>query len=226
MAVAGQLYPVELLVGGRLCLVVGGGRVAARKAAGLLAGGAHLRVVAPELSRAMAELVASAAASAGPPVSARLPVDVRQRPYRSEDLDGVWLAMAATNDSALNETVRADGDRQRVWVNTADDPDHCSFILPAVARQGPLVVAVSTSGYSPALAVWLKEHVLSEMGPEWAILATMLNDARAALRAAGRSTESVDWRSVVGLDMIELIRVGDLDAARERLSSCLSLSLD
>lgn len=216
MPVEDQLYPVELILTGRRCLVVGGGRVAARKAAGLLAAGAGVRVVAPHLSEAMADLVGSAGSS----------IEVHRRSYQRADLDGVWLAIVATDDTEVTRAVRSDGDRLRVWVNAADDPDHCSFILPAVARQGPLVVAVSTSGYSPALAVWLKEHVLSEMGPEWATLAGMLNQARLALQAAGRSTESADWRSVVGLDMIELIRAGDLDRARERLSSCLSLSLD
>jgi siroheme synthase-like protein len=204
-----HLYPVNLIVSGRRCLVVGGGRVAARKVEGLVAAGAQVWVVAPEIDPAIPDLPR---------------VEVARRAYRTGDLDGVWLAIAATNDPAVNAAVYRDGEAARVWVNGADDPGSCSFILPAVVRWGPVAVAVSTAGRSPALAGWLKGQIEAQLGPEVALLAELLSDARAQLKAAGRSTEDVDWRPALDSDMLELIRKGETAQARERLQACLSLS--
>lgn len=210
MPVEAPLYPVNLVLAGRPCLVVGGGTVAARKVAGLLAAGAVVTVVAPE--------VTDEVRAAG--------VTVVERSYRPADVAGMWLVITATDDPTVNQAVQADGDAGGVWVNAADDPASCSFILPAVVRQGPVMVTVSTSGYSPALATWLKGHVAAEMGPEVAVLAGMLADARAALHAAGRSTEGVDWRPALDWDMLDLIKAGRTAQARERLEACLSSSSD
>jgi precorrin-2 dehydrogenase/sirohydrochlorin ferrochelatase len=201
-------YPVSLVVTGRRCLVVGGGPVAARKAAGLLDAGAEVVVVAPRI---------------GPDIRS-LPVECLERPYQKSDLDGAWLVMAATDDPQTNRAVHADGRAARVWVNAADDPENCSFTLPAVARQGPVTVAVSTAGHSPALAGWLRDQISARMGPEMAQLAEMLSEARAELKAAGRSTENVDWRRALDSDMLDLIRTGQTAQARERLQACLSSS--
>jgi siroheme synthase-like protein len=208
MPVDEVLYPVNLVVAGRRCLVVGGGAVAARKAAGLLAAGADVTVVAPSIDEGIAGLG----------------VTCHQRAYRRDDLDGMWLVVAATDDRGLNAAVRADGDAAHVWVNAADDPQACSFTLPAVVRQGPVMVTVSTSGYSPALAAWLREHVAAELGPEVAVLAQWLSEARVALQAEGRSTEDIDWRQALDWDMLELIKSGNTARARERLQACLSSS--
>jgi siroheme synthase-like protein len=134
---------------------------------------------------------------------------------------GYWLVMAATGDPEVNKAVFEDGEVAGVWVNSADDPASCSFILPAVARQGPVSVAVSTSGYSPALASWLKGHAADHMGPELAELAELLADARAKLKQQGRSTEDVDWRPSLDWAMLDLIRSGRRAEAKERLEACL-----
>jgi len=188
-------------------VVVGGGPVAARKAEGLSAAGAEVVVVAPRVSTAIRGLAG---------------VSVEEREYRKGDLDGAWLAVAATDDPAVNRRVHADGEAERVWVNAVDDPPACSFTLPAVVRQGPVVVAVSTSGHSPALAGWIREKVAGQLGPEVALLAEWLSDAREQMKAAGRSTEDVDWRTALNSDMLELIRTGQVALARERLQACLS----
>jgi precorrin-2 dehydrogenase/sirohydrochlorin ferrochelatase len=200
------LYPVNLVVAGRRCVVVGGGSVAARKVQGLVTAGADVVVVAPA--------VGDAVRSQG--------VTVIQRAYRTGDLDGAWLAIAATDDSDVNRQVHADGDAARVWVNAADDPPACSFTLPAVVRQGPVMVAVSTAGHSPALAGWIRGQVAAQLGPEIALLAEWLSEARESLKAEGRSTEDVDWRRALDSDMLELIRTGQTALARERLQACLS----
>ena len=107
-------------------------------------------------------------------------------------------------------------------MNSADDPASCSYILPAVARQGPVSVAVSTSGYSPALASWLKGHAAEQMGPELAELAELLAEARSKLKAQGRSTEDIDWRPSLDWAMLDLIRSGRRARKRkERLEACL-----
>jgi precorrin-2 dehydrogenase/sirohydrochlorin ferrochelatase len=203
--VAEPLYPVNLVLAARRCLVVGGGRVAARKVEGLLAVGARVEVVALSVGE---EIRAGGASWS-------------ERPYRVADLDGAWLVITATDDPAVNRQVKADGDAAGVWVNAADDPANCSFTLPAVVRQGPVTVTVATGGHSPALARWLKEHVQSEMGPEVATFALLLSEVRDRIRASGRSTEAVDWRPVLDWSMLELIRAGRAAEVRERLEACL-----
>ncbi len=206
MPISEVLYPVTLVVAGRRCVVVGGGAVAARKVRGLVEAGADVVVIAPDICD---EIRSS-------------PVELIERPYRRGDLSSAWLAMVATDRPDVNRQVHADGQDARVWVNAADDPDACSFILPAVLRQGPVTVAVSTSGYSPALAAWIRERIAADLGPEVALLAELMSEARQELKAAGRSTEDVDWRRALDSDMLELIRMGHTAQARERLQACLS----
>jgi len=207
-------YPVNLLVRGRRCVVVGGGRIAARKIDSLLEAGALVHVVAPEL---VDEL--RAARDEGR-------ITVAERPFEPADLDGAWLATAATSTAAVNRAVFEAGEARRVWVNAADDPSNCSFTLMSVVRQGDLVVTVGTGGRSPALATYLKDHVAQEMGPEWAALLELLSEAREELRAGGTSSETVDWRRALDSGMLELIRGGRTAEAKELLQACLSSSLD
>lgn len=209
MPVDAPLYPVHLIVAGRRCLVVGGGRIAARKAEGLLACGAVVHVVAPRV---------------GPEVRALDGVTWEERPYQQGEVGGYRLAVAATGNTTVDGAVFADGEAAGVWVNSADDPARCSFTLPAVVRRGPVVLTVSTGGHSPALAVWLKERLAADVGPEYEVLAALLSEERDAVRAGGRSTEDVDWRSALDSDMLDLIRSGHLQQAKERLQACLSSS--
>jgi precorrin-2 dehydrogenase / sirohydrochlorin ferrochelatase len=214
-------YPVNLVLRGRRCLVVGGGTVAARKVSGLVAAGAAVHVVAPWIGDAIRALAAD-----GDETAATTKVSFEEREYRPGDVEGAWLVVTATDSSAVNAAVRADAEVAHIWVNAADDPPSCSFTLPAVVRQGPVMVTVSTSGQSPALAAWMKGRLQDEIGPEFATLAYLLGQARAALQAAGRSTEDVDWRPALNSDMLDEIRSGDLARARKRLEACLSSSLD
>jgi precorrin-2 dehydrogenase / sirohydrochlorin ferrochelatase len=208
MPVADVLYPVNLVVEGRRCVVVGGGAVAARKVEGLVAAGADVVVIAPEISGPIRELG----------------VSLVERGYRLGDLAGAWLAIAATDDPGVNRLVHADGEAAGVWINAADDPQACAFTLPAVVRRGPVMVTVSTAGHSPALAGWIRGQVAAQFGPEVGLLAELLSEARDQLKAAGRSTEDVDWRPALDWDMLELIRSGRTAQARERLQACLSSS--
>jgi precorrin-2 dehydrogenase len=147
---------------GRDCLVVGGGRVAHEKSTGLLACGARVTVVAPEISDEVAAL----------------PVETIERGYRASDLDGRRLVIAATSVEEVNRRVYADAEERNLFCNVADVPELCSFILPAVHRQGPIVVSVSTGGASPALAQWLRDSFATQIGEQHEALAYELRRRR------------------------------------------------
>jgi siroheme synthase-like protein len=207
-------YPVNLLVAGKRCVVVGGGRIAARKIEALLDAGADVHVIALELVPELQEW-----REAG-----RVTVD--QRAFEPGDLDGAWLATTATSDPAVNRAVFEAGEARHLWVNAADDPDHCSFTLMSVVRQGDLVVTIGTGGRSPALAAWLKDRLTGELGPEYAVACNLLSESREAIRATGRSSEDLDWRRALDSGMVELIRNGRTAEAKELLQQCLSSSSD
>jgi siroheme synthase-like protein len=219
MPVEHPVYPVNLIVDGRRCLVVGGGPVAAHKVRGLVEAGAHVTVVGPELDPEIVELARGADAR-------RAAVVAEARPYRHGEAAGYRLVVAATGDPAVNQQVYDDAEAAGVWINSADDPERCTVTLPARLRQGRLTVTVSTAGHSPAVAAWLRDRLAGELGPEYDQLIGLLAEERSHLRSEGRSTEEVDWRSALDSGILELVRAGRLEAARERLRSCLSSSSD
>jgi siroheme synthase-like protein len=179
-------YPIVLALTGVPVLVVGGGRVAKRKVEGLIAAGAVVRVVAPEVDREIQAVVTTTAL----------------RPFRPDDLDGVRLAFTATDDAGVNAAVAAEATRRGIWVNSADDPANCTFILPAVAGDGAVTVAVSTAGSSPALASHLRAEIaawLTTIGAGAA--AETLAAQRQELHAQGISTESIDWSDRVSASL-------------------------
>ena len=205
------LYPVNLSLVGRRCLVVGGGPVALSKTKELVVCGATVDVVAPEILDAFADLAG---------------VICHKRPYASGEVDGYRLAITATSDPEVNRQVFLEGESAGVWVNSADDPANCAFALPARVRQGPLLVTFSTSGSSPALSTWLRRHYGPEFGPEFAELIEILTEERSRLLAEGTSTEGLNWQGALDSGMLDLIREGRLAEAKERLQACLSSSLD
>lgn len=219
MPVEGPLYPVNLRLGGRRCLVVGGGRVAAQKIAGLLDADAVVHVVANDVGDDVRALAVDGA-----------PLTWEERPYAAADLaigdksSTYWLVVTATDDPAVNRQVFLDGEDAHIWVNSADDPANCSFTLPARIRQGSLLVTFATGGNSPAIATWLRRRFSVEFGPEYSTLIDMLAATREEIRAQGRSTEGLDWQGALDSGMLEMIRGGNLAEAKERLQACLSLS--
>jgi siroheme synthase-like protein len=202
-------YPVNLVVAGRRCVVVGAGRIAARKIEPLLDAGADVVVVSPAVGdevRSWAE-------------AGRLTL-VKRR-FVAADLEGAWLATTASGEPAVDREVFVAGEARHVWVNSADDPANCSFTLMSVVRQGDLVVTIGTGGRSPALSSWLRTRFSAELGPEYATLLDMLSEAREELRSAGRSSEDPDWRGVLDSGMLDRIRAGRVDEAKEMLRACL-----
>jgi len=201
MPVDPPAYAVNLLVEGRRVLVVGGGAVAAEKVRGLRRAGAVVHVVAPEVAPEIAELGAT----------------VEARPYRRGEVAGYRLAVACTDDPAVNQAVYDDGEAAGVWVNAADDPDRCSYTLPARLDRGRLLVTVSTSGRSPAFTAWLRDRLAEQIGPEHEALLNLLADTRAELLTAGERPPAASWRQALDSGMLELIRSGRLAEAKTLL---------
>jgi siroheme synthase-like protein len=221
MPVEHPLYPVNLIVDGRRCLVVGGGPVALHKVRGLVEAGARVTVVASELDPEIVRLAEGGDGGGGDGN-----VVAEPRPYRPGEAADYRLVVAATGDPAANQQVYDDAEAAGVWINSADDPERCTVTLPARLRQGRLTVTVSTAGHSPAVAGWLRDRLADELGPEYDLLIGLLAEERNRVRSEGRSTEDMDWRSALDSGILELIRAGRLEAARERLRSCLSSSSD
>lgn len=188
------LYPIHLDVRGRRCLVVGGGAVALRKVRGLLAAQSCIRLVAPEVLREADDLPG---------------LQIFRERYRREHLEGCRLAIAATNDPAVNASVADDAKAAGILCCVTDDPEAGDFQVPAVVRRGPLTIAVGTGGASPALAARVRRVLESAVGPEYSLLAEELEALRTRVRAA--VSNPVRRR--------ELLQLLASESAVERLSS-------
>jgi siroheme synthase-like protein len=179
--IAGRGLPVTLVIAGRSCLVVGGGEVARRKARTLLDAGAEVLMVAPEFTAAASALAARH----------------ERRRYEPGEAGRYHLVIAATGVAEVDHLVANDAEAAGVLVNTADDPEYCSFIYPAVHRVGSVTVAVATDGTSPALASVLRDELAELLGDGPGELAGRLGAIRAELIAAGVPTEGRDWRGLI-----------------------------
>lgn len=160
-------YIACLKLTGRKCLVVGGGEVGLEKIDGLLACDADVVLIAPEACEAVQEYAAEGS------------IDWIKRTYDGPaDLEGKFMVIAATDDSEVNIAIYYDGEKRAMLANVVDVPPLCNFILPAIVRTGPLAIAISTAGASPALAKRMKREISEQFGEDYARLAVILNDAR------------------------------------------------
>lgn len=201
-------YPVQLLVAGRPCLVVGAGSIALRKINGLLAADADVTVVAPHVDGRISTL----------------PVTVIERPYQAGEAANYQLVIACTDDPQVNRQVFRDAEAAGVWVNSADDPINCSFILPAVARQGDLTLTISTNGQSPALATWLRRKFEAEFDERYDALLELLAEVRAEARYVLGTSELPGWNEALDDGVFELVTAGRIDEARAKLHLSIGLS--
>jgi len=172
-----KYLPVNLDVRDQPCLVVGGGEVGERKVKGLLECGAKVGLVSRDLTPGLAELVESKA------------VELLGPEYQTEHLSGVVLVFAATDDMALNSCVSREAQDQGVWVNVADRPELCRFIVPASFRRGDLTIAISTGGSSPAAAAKIRARLENEFGPEYGPFLRLMGLVRTRVLAEGRPAE-------------------------------------
>lgn len=198
-------YPIFIEMRGRPCLVIGGGTVAERKVEGLLAVGAPVTVLSPALTDGLEALVKDGR--------------IRHvgREYRPGDLAGSELAFVATDDAEVNAAVAREGRERGVWVNAADDPAHCDFILPSVLRRGDLVVAVATGGASPALSRAIREELEAYFTEDYATLAEVVAEVRRELKEQARTPGAEAWRKALDGDLRRLIAEGRREEAKARL---------
>jgi precorrin-2 dehydrogenase len=203
-------YIACLKLTGRRCLVVGGGEIGLEKVEGLLASNGRVVLVAPE---AVPELEALAEEGS---------IEWERREYRPEDLERTFIVIAATDDTDVNIRIYEDAERRAMLVNVVDVPPLCNFILPAIVRTGPLAIAISTAGASPALAKRIKREIADAYGPEHARLAELLNDARGW--AKGNLPTYQDRKAFFeGIvngdpDPIALLRAGDEDGVQQLIA--------
>jgi siroheme synthase-like protein len=194
------LYIACLRLDGRGCLVVGGGEVGLEKVEGLLACGGDVTVIAPKVEEALAEYAAEGS------------IRWERREFVDADLDGRFLAIAATSETDVNIAVYEGAERRAMLVNVVDVPPLCNFILPAIVRTGPLAIAISTSGASPALAKRIKREIAETFGEDYARLAVALNDARGWAKATLPTYQDRKefFEGIVNgdPDPIELLRAG------------------
>ncbi len=205
-------YIACLRLKGRRCVVVGGGEVGLEKIEGLLACDAAVTLIAPDAVDELRELAREES------------IAWEQRDYAGpQDLEGVFVVIAATDSTDINIRVSQDAERRAMLVNVVDVPPLCNFILPAIVRTGPLAIAISTAGASPALAKRMRNEVAELFGAEYAQLAVMLNDVRGW--AKGTLPTFKDRKDFFeGIvngepDPIELLRAGDTDAVRDLIAA-------
>jgi siroheme synthase-like protein len=202
-------YPIFVEMQGRRCVVIGGGREAQRKVEGLLAAGAKVTVVAPELTPALQQMLDQEE------------IEHIDREYQDGDVEGYEVCMVATDDGAVNAEVSAEGKRRGVWVNAADDPPNCDFILPAIIRRGSITLAASTGGASPALARRLREELDAYLTEEMPALADLLADVRRDLRARNIAPDAELWQEAIDEQLRVLLAQRKYRQAKKRLLEAL-----
>jgi precorrin-2 dehydrogenase / sirohydrochlorin ferrochelatase len=204
-------YIACLRLSGRRCVVVGGGDVGLEKVEGLLACDGDVTLVAPEAIEPLRQLADEGS------------IRWEQRGYRPDDLEGTFIVIAATSDTELNIAVFEDAERRAMLVNVVDVPPLCNFILPAIIRTGPLAIAISTAGASPALAKRIRDEIAEEYGEPYARLAVLLNDVRGWAKGTLPTYQDrkAFFESIVNgePDPVELLRQGDEHAVRDLIAA-------
>jgi precorrin-2 dehydrogenase/sirohydrochlorin ferrochelatase len=204
-SISAPLYPLSLRVAGRACVVVGGGTVAARKVGSLVAAGAAVTVVAPELGE---QLTAEHAGDPGWFWIARA--------FEPEDCAGCLLLVAATADREVNRRAAEAGRAAGALVNVVDDPEGSDFVVPSVVRRGPLQIAVSTAGLAPAFSASLRRRLEHQFPPEYGQAVEVVAQSRADARAAGSGEPErrALAHRLAALDLLALLEEGGLECVR------------
>lgn len=209
-------YPVILDLRNRPAAVIGGGSVARRKAEVLIQDGARLTIIAPDVTDRLAGLIADHG------------LEWRQRGFEPSDLDGCFLAVAATDDDAVNRAVFRAAEERRIFCNVVDQPHLCSFIVPAVVRRGDLILAISTSGASPVTARTIKENLAEQFDEAWGEYIDLLARVRRLVLARGNPPEENRpvFEAVASAGLLEPLRSGDREELDRRLKAAAGLTLD
>ena len=218
-----RYYPAYLNLTDKRCVVIGAGVVAERKVTQLLASDANVTLVSPTATEEIKRLAADRK------------MEWIKRTYEQGDLAGATLAIAATDDEAVNREVHAEAQHENTLLNVVDVTPLCGFIAPAIIERGPVTVAISTSGSSPALARKLRELMNGDQNPDhnephdgtycrclgWADAAGILGEARSEVRSQGTSAAAETWQAAMTAELLELVQTGKTDEAKNRLLDAL-----
>ena len=191
-----EYYPVYLNLAGKRCVILGGGTIAQGKIAALRDAGADITVISPEATDGIKR------------AAQRGDVAFEQRPYREGDLEGAFIAVAATNVWHVNRQIFEEAEARGVLLNVVDDPDQCTFIAPSIVRRDPITLAVSTGGASPALARKMRETLAEASALKWADLAGALGQARRVIKEQRTVIDPTRWQCVITEDVLELAQTG------------------
>jgi len=199
----GTYFPVFLDVRRKKCVVIGGGQVAFRKIRTLLDCGASVTVISLVLHPDLSEL------------ANKKSIQVIRRSYKSRDLKGAFIVIAATGTKETNRKVAKEAGRVGALVNVVDDPEPSDFIVPSVVRRGDLAIAISTGGMSPALARKIRTRLEDSFGEEYALLVSLVEEVRSTLRRKGIRVNAERWQNALDLDFLaQLLRTGQKDKAK------------
>ena len=206
-----KYYPVHLDIKGRDVLVVGGGGVGTRKVKTLLDCGARVTVVSREVSDKLQTLAASG------------DISLEKRSYRSDDLNGKFLVIGATNDMKLNRQISDDAEQLNTLCNIADRPEVCNFILPSIVRRDDLVITISTSGKSPAMAKKLRKELEKQYGEQYGALLRLMGAIRKKLLSQAHEPEAHKplFEQLINSDLLEMILENKTEDINELLFDVL-----
>jgi precorrin-2 dehydrogenase/sirohydrochlorin ferrochelatase len=193
-----KYYPIHLDIKNRDCLVVGGGAVGTRKVKTLMECGARVTVVSPDPKPQLTRLASEDS------------VTLKKRAYRNDDLSGMFLVIGATDDERLNRQISKDAEQAHILCNIADRPEVCNFILPSIVRRGDLVITISTSGKSPALAKHLRQKLETQFGREYADFLLLMGAIRKKLLSQAHEPEAHKtlFNQLINSDLIQLMQAG------------------
>jgi precorrin-2 dehydrogenase len=200
-------YPVFLDIHLRPCLVIGGGAVGSRKVDVLVENGAQVTVVSPDVTDRLDTL------------SQQAVIVLKKRLYRSSDLDGMFLVIGATDDEALNRRISEDAEKRQILCNIVDRPEICSFIVPAIVKRGDLILAISTSGKSPAFAKKLRKELAQQFGEEYGQFLQLMGAIRRKLLAGAHEPEAHKhlFNQIIDEGLLDMIR----ENKKERINAVL-----
>jgi len=202
-------YPVYLKLSGRRCVIFGGGPISEGKLSKLMDTGAQVAIISPQVTPVIRALAHGGSLEWTP------------REYQQGDLEGAFLGIAATDNRSVNQEIAQEAERRGVVLNVVDDPELCGFIAPSVVQRGPVTVAISTGGASPALARKLRETLANTQALEWADLANVLSRARKQVKHQGIAVDAQRWQCCLTDDLLHLAQSGREDEALDQFLGSL-----
>jgi precorrin-2 dehydrogenase/sirohydrochlorin ferrochelatase len=208
-----KYFPVYLELRDRPCVVIGGGAVAERKALSLLEAGADVTIVSPTLTQKLQEL------------SIAGKINHLQKSYDEKDLSGEFLVIAATNSPEINRRVAQECKKRHLLVNVAVPPEESSFIVPSIVERGELLIAISTSGASPALSRKIRQELEEKYGPEYELYLNKLSAIRKRIieEIADANKRKQVLQAIVDSDVLDLLKQGKTHEAEYRLAEIAGL---